>query len=408
MREDFIERNGAKTKYYVPELNKWINNKSLSRELSKIGMTSKDYYDKYLDKDEFYDENGLHKFHKCKCKSCNKEAHWIEISTGYRDYCSKDCMFSDEEFLLERSKIMKVAHNTELAKKNHSKASLNLWRSESHISKMKELYKDELYRHKLSKSIKDSLNSEEVRSKMSVSQINKWKDENKRRSIIESFRRYQGSKEGREKNSKAQIKRFSNPLERKKVSESVKRSWMDESIRNSRISGMKLSNSKESTRIKRSLAASEINSRDYMREIHSKIITEVNNRLKVGISNMSTSLFSDVCSKLPDNIREESKYGVGNEVIVKTGPEVGDIKLRRSLDFCVPSLMKIVEFNGKYWHPRDIEKYGIDKVNESIVNDTHKINSLEKLGYKILVVSENDLSDNYESLVMRIVNFILN
>ena len=69
-----------KTEYYVPELGRWINTKSMKSSLNKIGMTRKDYYDRYL--------SPYVTPPKCKVPGCNEYCLFKSISEGYTYTCS--------------------------------------------------------------------------------------------------------------------------------------------------------------------------------------------------------------------------------------------------------------------------------------------------------------------------------
>jgi endogenous inhibitor of DNA gyrase (YacG/DUF329 family) len=96
------------------------------------------------------------------------------------------------------------------------------------------------------------------------------------------------------------------------------------------------------------------------------------------------------------------------EFLVKTGPSVGDVKDVRFLDFYASGLSIIVEFQGDYWHPRDTDKYGIDKVKESVTNDEIRrlaiLNSLP--GSRFYYVTESDYRDRGFEVIREILEDI--
>jgi len=76
---------------------------------------------------------------------------------------------------------------------------------------------------------------------------------------------------------------------------------------------------------------------------------------------------------------------------------------------------KVIEFNGDYWHCNPLI-YKEDFFNKSkqmfakdIWNyDKIKIDSIEKLGYKALIIWEYDYNNNKQKVVQQCIDFIKN
>jgi len=65
------------------------NNRAISGHLKFHNILVKDYYDKYLKKDE--------NEHICNNENCNNETNFINISYGYQKYCSSKCSNSSKD-----------------------------------------------------------------------------------------------------------------------------------------------------------------------------------------------------------------------------------------------------------------------------------------------------------------------
>lgn len=73
------------TEYYIPELDKWVKSQILRSELAKLGMSIKDYYDKYIAPatDGRVDP-------ECDNPKCTNKTRFRGLS-GYNHYCSLSC-----------------------------------------------------------------------------------------------------------------------------------------------------------------------------------------------------------------------------------------------------------------------------------------------------------------------------
>lgn len=93
------------TYYYVPTMNKWINNKHLRRELSTIGMTIQEYYDRWF-------LNITVPSDRPKCP-CGNSVAFFNASKGYRDHCSNKCSatYISDETRENMSKAQRINQN---------------------------------------------------------------------------------------------------------------------------------------------------------------------------------------------------------------------------------------------------------------------------------------------------------
>jgi very-short-patch-repair endonuclease len=97
-----------------------------------------------------------------------------------------------------------------------------------------------------------------------------------------------------------------------------------------------------------------------------------------------------------------TKYKDAYKIYIGYGDEkewwVNDHESRKKIyfvDFCIPELKLVIEFNGIEWHPKSkdsFEKYGIlkDKYLELCNNDTRKHASISNAGFELLVVWNDD------------------
>lgn len=84
-------------------------------------------------------------------------------------------------------------------------------------------------------------------------------------------------------------------------------------------------------------------------------------------------------------------------------------------DFVIKDTKKVIEFNGNYWHCNpNIYKENFFNKNKQMFakdiweNDKIKINSIEELGYEVLIIWENDYKQNKEKTIQECINFIKN
>lgn len=103
MDSSYKRNSGAKSEYYIPEINKWVNNKHLKHTLEKLGMTVKWYYNKY-----FLGINDPDYVPKCSNPNCNNLVTGFSMKRGHNKYCCLSCQsksnWMNDEF---RNKQMK-------------------------------------------------------------------------------------------------------------------------------------------------------------------------------------------------------------------------------------------------------------------------------------------------------------
>lgn len=106
------------TYYFIPTMNKWVNNKHLRRELLKIGITIQEYYDRW-----FLNITAPSDRPKCPC---GNPVAFFNTSKGYRSHCSSSCAgryISDE-----------TRNNMSITQSiNQSKPEMRLKQSISHL-----------------------------------------------------------------------------------------------------------------------------------------------------------------------------------------------------------------------------------------------------------------------------------
>jgi len=87
-------------------------------------------------------------------------------------------------------------------------------------------------------------------------------------------------------------------------------------------------------------------------------------------------------------------------------------KLDRYVVYDIKHQDCIVEFNGDYWHANPKFYSESDKIRGSVVKDIwigeeHKINLAKQLGYRVLVVWENEFLDNKIEVIKKVKKWIL-
>jgi hypothetical protein len=70
--------------------------------ISVHNITSKDYYDKFMKKEN-----------EGKCKICGKETRFGRMCTGYSNYCSNKCRSLDKDIVKKRKATLKEIHGDE-------------------------------------------------------------------------------------------------------------------------------------------------------------------------------------------------------------------------------------------------------------------------------------------------------
>ena len=67
------------------------------------------------------------------------------------------------------------------------------------------------------------------------------------------------------------------------------------------------------------------------------------------------------------------------------------------LDFYIVDTLKVIEFDGEYWH---------NKIKKVKIRDKKKDDFLTENGYKLLRVKEEDFRKNPEKIINECLNFI--
>ena len=100
--------------------------------------------------------------------------------------------------------------------------------------------------------------------------------------------------------------------------------------------------------------------------------------------------------------RDQMCAAVGNsKEFVRT-----DIENKKTYyyDFCLKPLKLIVEYNGIYFHPRDIDEWRRKDISfeDALHKDTQKLDFIRALGYDVIVVWEDD---DVECKIKEIVDY---
>ena len=83
--EKLVKRNsaGRVTQWFVPEINEYVYNVSMSRVLRVLNLTKQEWYNLHL--------INKHKDFKYFCPVCGNEIHVGSLTTGYNEVCSRSC-----------------------------------------------------------------------------------------------------------------------------------------------------------------------------------------------------------------------------------------------------------------------------------------------------------------------------
>jgi hypothetical protein len=131
---EYIQQNDRFTNYFIPEINRWVNARWMSRELLKIGMTCQEWYDKYILKISS-------ELERPKCLHCGAYSKFRNISKGYSSYCNSRCFGTIQN---------PITGSSDTVKKVRSNTMKNL-----NISN----WTDEEYRKRKSLQISDRMNN---------------------------------------------------------------------------------------------------------------------------------------------------------------------------------------------------------------------------------------------------------
>lgn len=198
---ELIRGTGHSTRYYVPELGRWISSKYLSRDLKEIGMTVQEYYDRWF-------LNITAPSERPKCKKCGKELKFGRMSSGYPEYCSISCF---------KSLTMMGNSNTlghKLTDEHKEKISKGVLKA----------FDENGTREKLRASSKKRYEDPKEREKQSISQKKRYEDPKER----EKAGKYLNTKSSIQKRSISHKLRYvKNPDLRKESSERVIKFYVD-------------------------------------------------------------------------------------------------------------------------------------------------------------------------------------
>lgn len=177
--------SGAKIRYYVPELNKWISNRYLNHELSKLGLTSQDYYDRWF-------LNITTKSQRPKCPICNDYRKFDKISHGYEVTCSKsECsklnFSSSLKLSFTDNRLEKLSAAQRRRYQNYEervKISMGVKRFINNnpeiilnsINNSRKSHRTKEYRDKMSRIMKVVMNSEPIKDNIRKKSLLKWKN----------------------------------------------------------------------------------------------------------------------------------------------------------------------------------------------------------------------------------------
>lgn len=130
------------------------------------------------------------------------------------------------------------------------------------------------------------------------------------------------------------------------------------------------------------------------------------NKKDSSVSKISLDLFANLAIIFKSFGYHKIYYGE-NEYVIST-KEFGDIKSYRRLDFYCEELNLGIEFQGDYWHKRDLSKYSEDEVKESIDNDYLKYKSIKLAipGITIKYIYENEYRNNPQIIIDEITEYL--
>lgn len=184
--EKFIKKEGKNVYYFIPELDRWVNSKYISKYLSNIELTPQIWYDKYIL--EIHDKSQRP---ICQVDECSCEIEFDSISKGYsKGSCSNP----------DHKKII------------YNKNKARIISKESNIKRSNSLKENYKYNPDLSKRIGESIRKAYL------------ENPEKREIQAENTRKRYEDPEVRKRASEVQIERYKDINERLKTSEAMKRS----------------------------------------------------------------------------------------------------------------------------------------------------------------------------------------
>ncbi len=131
-----------------------------------------------------------------------------------------------------------------------------------------------------------------------------------------------------------------------------------------------------------------------------------------GYSKESQKLFDIIYKKIDKKYKEKTYFATLNK---EFGIKYNDKGFK--YDFVNSRLKKAIEYNGSVFHPQSHQKddeigwFAFDKnktVKEARLSEKIKYEGLEKQGYKILTVWDYELHKDFDTLVQKCLDFLLN
>lgn len=361
------------------------NTKGLSVHLTKDHKYSVDdlklYYDKYIKKEN-----------EGKCYFCENEAIFKGITQGYHKICSsKECLGKTRatgtyDFLMYKYNLSKddaIKLMNERAEERGKKIKDGLQKQFEN----NEFFFKEKSRQCVEFWIKKGYSLEdaefEVKKSFDDIHIKTWKKRRKNPELYQDVNTtqigYWMKKGYTEKESKY------------KISERQKTFTLERCIeRYGDVNGLKIWNNRQinwSSKMKNTLLT-----RNYRRDS----------------SKPEIELVTKIVEIL--NLNSDEHFSILNQQFF-----IYDSKNKNffTYDFVIKNKMKVIEFNGDYWHCNPLI-YKDDFFNKNKQKyakeiweyDIKKINNIKQKGYEVLVIWESDYKENKELAIQKCINFI--
>lgn len=140
--DSFIRKGVGRcsSKYYIPEFDEWVNRVNLSKRLSELGLTPKEWFDNNF----LYRNNYTGDLLYPKCRICGKPLIFFNPSRGYQEaFCGNECCH-------------KWQKTSKSFRESHSKAAKDVWSRENSP------YRTEDYLRKLSNGLRRKSSNKSV------------------------------------------------------------------------------------------------------------------------------------------------------------------------------------------------------------------------------------------------------
>jgi len=126
---------------------------------------------------------------------------------------------------------------------------------------------------------------------------------------------------------------------------------------------------------------------EYGREEGERRWNDIMRNRDIGYSKVSKQLFEKIISHLPEELQKECLYAENEKPFgLRTDERIMLGQSNMFVDFCIPSIKVIIEFDGVYWHNEEQQE-------KDILRDIFLMNR----GYKVFRISEEGI---YEDGVM--------